>query len=99
VNIVWTLSFSPFFRVTGNVTRVALLLPFLVTLTWPVANWLIAVVALEAPVLAVAPVKVTAFVAVTETARLLVDPTAVCGKVAAVAAAGAAAPGAENAST
>ena len=39
--------------------------------------------------LAVAPVMVTFFVAVTETAWLLVEPTGVCGRLAATATAGA----------
>jgi hypothetical protein len=60
---------------------------------------LVRFVALLAPVLAVAPVMMTGFVAVIDTAWLLVEPTAVCGRVAAVATAGAAAEGAAKAST
>ena len=74
-----------------------MLLPFLISLTWPTANSLVVVVwALLAPVLAIAPVNVTGFVAVTDTAWLLVVPTAVRGRVAVVATAGEAAPGASG---
>src|SRR5271165_4094985 len=99
VNFVWTVSLSPLARVTGNVTGTGVLLPILISLTWPAANWLVVVVALEVPVLAVTPVKVTGFVAVTDTDWVLVAPTAVGGRVAVVAAAGAAVPGAAYAST
>src|SRR5580693_1049416 len=100
VNVVRTVSLSPLARVTGNVTASGVLLPFLISLTWLAANSLLVVVCvLLAPVLAVAPVKVTRLVAVTVTAWLLVVPTAVCGRVAVVATAGAAAPGAANPST
>src|SRR5215472_3609380 len=99
VNFVCTVSLSPLPSVTGNVTGTGLVLPFLISLAEPTANSLVAAVALFATVLAVAPVTVTAFVAVTDTVRLLVVPTAVCGRVVALATAGAAADGAANAST
>src|SRR5215469_4259822 len=95
VNFVWTCSLSPFFRVTGNVTGVAVPLPGRVSVACPTPNSLVVVVCvLLALVLAVAPVTVTVLVAVTDTARLLVVPTAVCGRVVEVATAGADAPGA-----
>ena len=50
--------------------------PFLVTLAWLDTNSLaVAVCVLFAPVLAVAPVMVTVFVAVTDTVRALVEPS------------------------
>src|SRR5690242_287675 len=97
-NVVWAVSLSPWARVTGNVTGTGVLLPFLSSLTWPTVNWLAGAVALEAPVVAVTPVNVTVFVAVMETGVLVVELTGVWAKVAVAAWAGAAAPGAANAS-
>ena len=76
-NVVWAVSLSPLDRVTGNVTGTGVLLPCLSSLTWPTVNWLAGAVALEAPVLAVTPVNVTVFVAVTETGLLVLELTGV----------------------
>jgi hypothetical protein len=66
-------------KVTGKVTGTAVLVPFLVTLAWPTVNWFTGARAFEAPVLALALVKVIGARAVMETCLVVVELTPVWG--------------------